>query len=117
MDALLQALKNAPESIEFQEVMAVIAAHYTYQAATFYNGRDNDTLKNEAGTNEGSCKIFAFAQLHNLTEQETLACFGQFYRHDVLAHPQNDDHQNIRHFMKYGWQGIRFDTCPLTKKA
>ncbi|WP_318405831.1 HopJ type III effector protein [Photobacterium leiognathi] len=117
MDALLQALKNAPESVEFQQVMAVIADHYDYQAATFYNGQDKDTLKNDAGTNEGSCKIFAFAKLNQLSEQETLACFGQYYRNDVLAHPENDDHQNIRHFMKFGWSGIQFETFPLTAKA
>ncbi|MCG3886117.1 HopJ type III effector protein [Photobacterium leiognathi] len=117
MDALLQALKNAPESVEFQQVMAVIAEHYDYQAATFYNGLDNDMLKNDAGTNEGSCKIFAFAKLNQLSEQETLACFGQYYRNDVLAHPENNDHQNIRHFMKFGWSGIQFETFPLTAKA
>ncbi|PSW64922.1 type III effector [Photobacterium leiognathi subsp. mandapamensis] len=117
MDALLQALKNAPESVEFPQVMAVIAERYDYQAATFYNGLDNDTLKNDAGTNEGSCKIFAFAKLNQLSEQETLACFGQYYRNDVLAHPENNDHQNIRHFMKFGWSGIQFENFPLTAKA
>lgn len=117
MDALLQTIKQNPTIVEFAHVMAVITEHYDYQAATFYNGLKDDTLKNDAGTNEGSCKIFAFAQLNQLSEQETLACFGQYYRQDVLEHPENNDHQNIRHFIKYGWSGIQFDTFPLTDKA
>ena len=69
---------------------------------------------NEAGTNEGSCKIFAFAQLHHLSEQATLACFGQYYREDVLQNPQGNDHGNIRNFIKQGWQGITFESDVLS---
>ncbi|WP_188863865.1 HopJ type III effector protein, partial [Aliivibrio fischeri] len=46
----------------------------------------------------------------------TLACFGQYYRHDVLENPQGDDHQNIRNFMVTGWAGVQFKTQALQAK-
>ena len=70
-------------------------------------------LVNEAGTNEGSCKIFYFAQLNNLNVQQTLACFGRYYSEDVLSNPTGNDHGNIRNFMKTGWQGIEFKSVAL----
>lgn len=102
-------LTTNPELIEFNETMAVISAHYCYQPCQFRNG----DLHNEAGSNEGSCKIFAFGQLNDLSEQATLACFGQYYREDVLQNPQGDDHGNIRNFMEHGWQGIHFEGVAL----
>lgn len=96
--------------VSFEQVMQVISGHYKYSPATFNNGE----LINEAGSNEGSCKIFAFGQLNNLTEPQTLACFGRFYRDDVLANPQGDDHGNIRNFIKTGWAGISFTAVALT---
>ncbi|MGU3844869.1 HopJ type III effector protein, partial [Vibrio diabolicus] len=41
---------------------------------------------------------------------------GRFYREDVLLHPENSDHQNIRNFMVTGWDGIRFEAPALTAK-
>ena len=107
---LLQQLKDAPEQVEFDTVISVIEANYDYQPATFING---DTT-NEAGSNEGSCKIFAFAQLNNLDQATTLACFGRYYREDVLQNPDADDHANIRNFMQSSWDGIRFESTALT---
>lgn len=98
-------------ALDFEQTMAVIAAHYDYQPTGFQNGE----LRNEAGQNEGSCKIFAFAQLNGLDEPRTLACFGRFYR-DVLASPDGSDHGNIRNFMRHGWAGIQFDGTALTAK-
>jgi hypothetical protein len=49
-----------------------------------------------------------------LNEKQTLACFGKYYREDVLRHPENDDHANIRNFMLYGWEGIVFEGEALT---
>ncbi len=46
-----------------------------------------------AGQNNGSCKIFAFGLAQDLSPEQTLACFGQFYRNDVLGFPENTDHQ------------------------
>jgi hypothetical protein len=105
VNAFIEKLSTKPEQIEFSEVMAVISANYHYQPSTFSNGE----LTNEAGTNEGSCKIFAFAKKHDLSEQATLACFGQYYREDVLLNPEGADHGNIRNFIKQGWQGINFE--------
>jgi hypothetical protein len=114
LDMLLAQIKNDPARVEFQSVMTTIAEFYDYTPTQFSNGLDDDRIINHAGENEGSCKIFAFAQLHSLTEHETLACFGQYYRHDVLQHPQATDHLNIRTFMRHGWSGIQFENPPLT---
>lgn len=65
-------------------------------------------LINEAGRNEGSCKISALARLHGLDQSQTLALFGDYYRKDVLENPTGNDHQNIRNFMRDGWDGIVF---------
>lgn len=106
LTSLLQQLQQAPNSVEFDQVMAVIAEHYDYSPTHFSNGPD---VVNEAGSNEGSCKIFAFAQLNNLDPAQTLACFGKYYRDDVLQHPEANDHGNIRAFMVHGWDGIKFE--------
>lgn len=113
---LLQRIDDSPESIAFDEVMAVIDEHYHYTPTDFHNGIGDDALHNAAGNNAGSCRIFAFAQLHGLDEDSTLACFGSFYRDDVLKFPDRNDHGNIRRFMRDGWAGIRFSGSPLKSK-
>ncbi len=106
---LLNQLKQQENNVEFEQVMQVIADNYQYQPTAFTNG----LLVNEAGSNEGSCKIFYFAFIHKLNPQQTLACFGRYYREDVLKNPTGDDHGNIRNFMKTGWQGIEFPQAAL----
>ena len=108
---LLTQLRKTPDSIEFADVMQVISQFYTYSPIGFNNG----SLLNSAGSNQGSCKIFYFAQLHDLSESETLSLFGRYYRDDVLANPTGTDHENIRNFMLSGWAGLRFDSVSLTK--
>lgn len=105
---------NTP--ISFTETIAVITDNYHYQPTEFSNGLHERVLTNVAGTNEGSCKIFAFALLHQLTEQQTLNLFGDYYRVDVLNNPTGSSHQNIRNFMQDGWQGIHFKGESLTVK-
>ena len=112
LNTFLQKLKNTPDSIAFSDTMAVIKASYDFTPAAFKNGE----LMNEQGQNSGSCKLFAFAQLQGLSPQQTLACFGAYYRDDVLKNPAGTDHQNIRNFMKTGWAGIQFDSNPLKPK-
>lgn len=112
LDAFLTRLNNDPASLTFDDTMAVISAVYDFTPAAFTNG---DT-RNEAGQNSGSCKLFAFAMLNKLSKEQTLACFGAYYRDDVLKNPQGSDHQNIRNFMKYGWDGVKFDSMPLAVK-
>lgn len=112
---LLEQLKESPEQLQFAEVISSIEAAYEYTPQTFYNGLDGDRLTNEAGTNEGSCKVFAFAQLQNLDAQQTLNCFAEHYR-KVIATPAETDHANIRHFMRYGWEGIELTGEALIKR-
>jgi hypothetical protein len=116
IDELLTQIKSHPETVEFQDVMDCIDEYYDYNPTRFINGRGHDQIINQAGTNEGSCKLFAFATLKGLNEEETLACFGKYYREDVLQYPEGKDHANIRTFMRHGWSGIQFDGTVLTKK-
>ena len=109
LTTFIQRLTANPVSVEFKEVIDLINRQYCYAPASFMNG----DLNNEAGTNEGSCKIFYFAQLHKLTEQQTLNCFGHYYRDDVLKNPDGNDHGNIRNFIKTGWQQVTFDAVAL----
>ncbi len=112
LESFLQKLKDCPESIEFNDTMSIIDSIYVFTPTSFRNG----DLVNGAGQNSGSCKIFSFARLHNLTPELTMECFGSYYRNDVLKHPDNTDHQNIRNFMKTSWTGIEFDSVPLIVK-
>lgn len=112
LNDFLKKLTDAPDSIDFTDTIAVIDALYDFTPATFQNGEQ----LNPAGQNNGSCKLFAFARLHKLSQQQTLYCFGNYYR-DVLKTPNATDHANIRNFMKYGWDGVEFDTLPLQPKA
>ena len=98
-----EQVKQYPDSIEFDQTMNVIGQHFDYTPAAFTNGPN---VRNEAGTNEGSCKIFAFAKLVGLDKDATLACFGRFYRDEVLGQPDADNHGNIRAFMEFGWDGV-----------
>lgn len=105
------------EPVAFRDTMHVIAEHYAYQPARFCNGLAAERMINEPGTNEGSCKIFHFAHRHGLSEAETLALFGEYYREDVLGNPAGEGHKNIRTFMRYGWAGIEFDGAALTEST
>lgn len=113
LDQLLDKLNTEPSTIDFNDVMQVIDTNYNYTPANFINGDVN----NLAGTNEGSCKIFSFAQLHKLNESQTLACFGDYYRTDVLLNIDGSDHGNIRNFITTGWNGIHFDSIALEIKS
>ena len=109
---LLEQLKHFPETIQFREVIAHIDENYNFFPTAFKNGN----IRNEEGENNGSCKIFGFALYHGLTKEQTLPLFGEFYREDVLKHPNGKDHQNIRNFMEFGWKEISFERDPLTEK-
>lgn len=97
--------KIKANEISFQEVIAHIEANFEFTPTAFKNGE----TYNEAGQNSGSCKVFSFAKIAGLSQQETLHCFGDFYNKDVLGNPDGNDHQNIRNFIKYGWDGIQFE--------
>lgn len=116
IEALLTQIRTAPDSIRFDDVMHTVSEFYEYTPTRFCNGVADDQIVNEAGQNEGSCKLFAFASQHGLSEAQTLACFGDYYRKDVLKQPQGSDHANIRTFMRHGWAGIHFDQPALTPR-
>lgn len=111
LNEFLNKLSNTPEQIQFKETIAVIDNLYHFTPTAFRNGE----FHNEAGQNSGSCKVFSFAKLHQLTQQQTLNCFGDYYRVDVLQHPEAQDHQNIRNFIRFGWQGIEFSAVALAQ--
>lgn len=109
---LLEQVKNSPETIQFKDVIAHIDENYNFTPTKFKNGN----TVNEADQNNGSCKVFSFAKLNNLSKEDTLKLFGEFYREDVLKNPEGTDHQNIRNFMEFGWDGISFEGEALAKK-
>ena len=113
LEKFIEKVKEG-EAISFNETIIVITENYHYQPTEFSNGLGDDILANPAGTNEGSCKIFAFARLHHLSQDHTLNLFGDYYRVDVLQNPTGTNHQNIRNFMKFGWDGINFVRAPLS---
>lgn len=115
IDELIKQIKSNPETVEFKDVISCIDNNFDYTPTHFTNGAGHDTVINQAGSNEGSCKIFAFATMQGLNEEQTLNCFGQYYREDVLQHPEGEDHANIRTFMRHGWKGIRFDQSALIR--
>lgn len=112
VEELIEKLRTDPNSVEFEEVMRTIDENYHYTPTRFTNG----DVENAAGSNEGSCKIFYFAQLNNLSETETLSLFGRYYRDDVMGDPAGDDHPNIRNFILDGWLGVHFDGEALQRK-
>ena len=108
----LEKIKQNPDSLIFNELMDVIGSEYDFTPTAFKNGQ----CMNAENENSGSCKVFSFGQLHGLSVDQTLSCFGQYYRDDVLQKPDADDHQNIRNFMQTGWDGLEFSGTALIAK-
>lgn len=112
----IDQIEKNPETIAFQDVINLIEENYHYSPTSFINGTNEDNVKSLAGENEGSCKIFSFAKMNKLDKTQTLHCFGQYYRQDVLQNPENTDHANIRTFIKYGWDNVTFEKAVLIAK-
>ena len=112
LESFLQKIKQTPKEIQFSETISVIEENYTFTPTAFQNG----SQYNAAGENSESCKLFAFAQLHHLSQEETLTCFGDYYFDEVLNNPEGTNHQNIRNFMKTGWDEIQFEGTALELK-
>ncbi len=108
---LSDKILQSPESISFEEVIAFIDSNFEFTPTRFING----SLVNQANQNNGSCKIFSFAKELSLTKDQTVNLFGDYYRKDVLENPAGSDHQNIRNFIKTGWEGIVFEEKALKK--
>lgn len=113
LNELLNQIKTSPQVVQFKDVISVIDQSYHFTPTHFING---DTV-NEVNQNNGSCKIFAFAKLNHLDVTQTLNCFGDYYRVDVLENPEGKDHANIRNFIKYQWEGVKFSQAALEPKS
>jgi DNA-binding IscR family transcriptional regulator len=112
IQAFIEKLKQTPEAITFAETIATIESNYKFTPTAFQNGNQH----NGAGENSGSCKVFAFAKIQQLTQAETLACFGAYYFEEVLGDLEGTNHQNIRNFMQSDWNGIQFEGDALSLK-
>ncbi|WP_370424527.1 HopJ type III effector protein [Tenacibaculum dicentrarchi] len=106
-------LKNTPKELDFSETINIIEDNYNFTPSAFKNG----DLQNSSTQNLGSCKVFSFAIKQQLTKEETLACFAQYYFIDVLENPTATDHQNIRNFMNTGFEGLSFENENLSEKV
>jgi hypothetical protein len=106
---IIEALKR--NQIAFSKVIEFIETYYQHQPTAFTNG----DAHNEATQNQGSAKVFAFAQINDLSKEDTLYLFAEHYQ-SVLAHSEATDHQNIRQFMAHGWSGVAFKGVALTAK-
>jgi hypothetical protein len=105
-------VEMSADSLTMEEVIEVIDTWYESGLIEFRNG----DMVNKPGENEGSAKILSYAALSNLDKETTLKLWGQHYR-EVLKDPEGDSHQNIRNFMKYGWEGVPFENgVALTRK-
>jgi len=109
LNTLIADLKT--NAIPFNEVITFIETYYQHTPTAFKNGE----AINEASQNQGSAKVFAFAQLNHLSAADTLFLFAEHYQ-AVLASPEAVDHQNIRQFMIHGWEGIQLEGIALTLK-
>ncbi|OTG67511.1 HopJ type III effector protein [Acinetobacter silvestris] len=106
---LLKQLQSG--TAKFSDVIAFIEARYQHTPTAFANGQQHNT----ATENQGSAKVFSFAQLNHLDQQQTLNLFAEHYA-SVLATPEAVDHQNIHQFIQNGWDGIKFEGSALTAK-
>ena len=113
VEDFLKKIAKKAQDVAFADTMSVVEANYVFTPTAFKNG----TTNNEVGQNSGSCKLFAFAKMNKLTKQQTLYCFGEYYRNDVLKNPEGTDHQNIRNFIKYAWEGVIFEAEALVSNT
>ncbi|WP_282629715.1 HopJ type III effector protein [Empedobacter sedimenti] len=106
---ILEKLMN--NEANFADVIEFIENNYTYTASAFTNGNQ----VNAADQNQGSAKVLAYAQLNNLSQEDTLKLFAEHYN-AVLETPNGTDHNNIRQFIENGWNGVSFENNVLTEK-
>ena len=105
-------LEMSGDEVTFEEVMENIDTFYESGLIEFKNG----DIVNGQGENEGSAKILSYAALSGMDKETTLKLWGQYYR-EVKADPEGNSHQNIRNFMKYGWEGVPFENgIAITRK-
>jgi hypothetical protein len=106
-EGYLEELRSGAQ-MNFGDLIELIDENYNHTPTSFING----DLQNTAIENQGSAKLFYFGVIHQLTQFEVLHCFGEHYQ-TVLNDPNGDSHQNIRNFIIYGWEGLKFDSPVL----
>lgn len=111
IEELKTKLKSNSAEIRFAETMGIIEENYYFTPTAFTNGN----IKNNLKENSGSCKLFSFAIHQQLTKEETLLCFGEHFN-NILKDPNSTSHQNIRSFIKTGFNGLSFEHAPLKLK-
>ncbi len=116
MTAFDQAQQNFLNAIQsgqhvFADTLAFVEQWFEFTPSAFMNG----DVANRADQNQGSCKVFALAQLLSLSQEQALQCFGEHYR-DVLATPDVDNHHNLRRVLREGLDNITFEHFPLRRK-
>lgn len=105
-------LEMSGDDLMFDEFLTLCDEQYESGLVEFKNG----DMVNMPGENDGSAKVLSYGALAEFDQSTTLKLWGQYYR-DVLATPDRTDHQNIRNFMKSGWDGVDFyNGVALTKK-
>ncbi len=90
---VIAELENAKD---FNEVLSVIDNRFKYTPTSF----TNNSLENKQGENEGSLKLLALLKFVNYSDADNPAKFFKEHYDAVLADPDGDSHQNIRHLMK-----------------
>ncbi|WP_339843741.1 HopJ type III effector protein [uncultured Halopseudomonas sp.] len=95
----------------FADTLSFIDSYYLYQPSGF----DNGPVRNNAGENQGSCKVLAMALDLGLNDLQTLQCFAEHYQ-SVLASPDGHDHANIRALCDHGLAAVTFDSSPLIRR-
>jgi hypothetical protein len=107
----LEQLKSGDE-MKFSDFIDLIDNEYTFVPTAFTNGG----LANKDDENQGSAKVFCFGLMHELSEYESLKCFGEHYQNVLETLADSTTHLNIRNFMRRGWKGISINVEALTKK-
>jgi hypothetical protein len=107
--AFLTSLQSGQH--EFATTLTFIEHWYEFTPTAFDNGPVHNTEKQ----NQGSCKVLALAELLQLSDEQTLLCFGEHYR-DVLDTPDVDNHHNLRRLLRDGRSDVHFDQFPLQAK-
>lgn len=103
----IEELKNKA----FSEIIAYIDANYTHEPTAFVNGE----LRNESDQNQGSAKVLFYAKMKQFSKEDTLKLFAEHYE-AVLVDANGTSHQNIRNFIKSGFDGLVFEGIVLTEK-
>lgn len=71
---IVKQVKNNPEAIDFKDVISYIDEHYDFSPTKFTNGK----TVNEANENNGSCKVFSFAKLNDLSKRGNIGFVWRF---------------------------------------